>query len=45
MDQPLPLELIIKIVKFRVSENLKKADSRNDNAAYGSSVSLTSFYR
>ena len=26
IDKPLPLELISKIVKFRVSENLKKAE-------------------
>ena len=28
MDKPLPLELISKIVKFRVSENLKKAETK-----------------
>jgi uncharacterized protein YdhG (YjbR/CyaY superfamily) len=29
IDQPLPLELISKIVRFRVSENLKKAETRS----------------
>ena len=28
IDKPLPLELISKIVKFRVSENLKKAETK-----------------
>jgi uncharacterized protein YdhG (YjbR/CyaY superfamily) len=28
IDQPLPLELISKIVKFRVDENLKKAAAK-----------------
>jgi uncharacterized protein YdhG (YjbR/CyaY superfamily) len=28
LDQPLPLELISRIVKFRVGENLKKAESK-----------------
>ncbi|MGE5740403.1 MAG: iron chaperone [Candidatus Aminicenantes bacterium RBG_16_66_30] len=28
LDQPLPLRLITRIVKFRVAENLKKADRR-----------------
>src|SRR5512145_2876576 len=28
IDQPLPLDLITRIVKFRVQENLKKADKR-----------------
>jgi len=28
LDQPLPLELIGKIVKFRLAENLKKAESK-----------------
>ena len=28
IDQPLPFELITKIVKFRVDENLKKADEK-----------------
>ncbi len=28
IDQPLPLELIRKIVKFRVAENLKKAEMK-----------------
>jgi uncharacterized protein YdhG (YjbR/CyaY superfamily) len=27
-DQPMPLELIVKIVKFRVAENLRKAELR-----------------
>ncbi len=29
LDQPLPLELISKIVKFRVAENLKKAEIKS----------------
>jgi uncharacterized protein YdhG (YjbR/CyaY superfamily) len=29
LDTPLPLELISKIVKFRVSENLKKAEMKS----------------
>ena len=29
IDKPLPLELISKIVKFRVAENLKKAQIRS----------------
>ena len=29
LDQPLPLELISKIVKFRVAENLKKAEMKS----------------
>jgi uncharacterized protein YdhG (YjbR/CyaY superfamily) len=29
LDQPLPLDLIGKIVKFRAAENLKKAESRS----------------
>jgi len=28
IDEPLPLELISRIVKFRVAENLKKADAK-----------------
>ena len=28
IDQPLPFELITKIVKFRVDENLKKAEEK-----------------
>ena len=28
LDKPLPLRLITRIVKFRVAENLKKADRR-----------------
>lgn len=28
IDQPLPFELISKIVKFRVTENLKKAEAK-----------------
>ena len=28
IDEPLPLELISKIVEFRVAENLKKAESK-----------------
>ena len=28
LDQPLPLELISRIVKFRVSENLKRAEMK-----------------
>lgn len=28
IDEPLPLELITRIVKFRVEENLKKAESK-----------------
>ena len=27
-DEPVPLELITRIVKFRVAENLKKAEAR-----------------
>jgi uncharacterized protein YdhG (YjbR/CyaY superfamily) len=29
IDKPLPLELISKIVKFRVAENLKKAEEKS----------------
>ena len=29
IDQPLPLKLITKIVKFRVVENLKKAETKS----------------
>ena len=29
IDKPLPLELISKIVKFRVAENLKKAEKKS----------------
>lgn len=29
IDQPVPLDLIAKIVKYRVSENLKKAASKS----------------
>jgi uncharacterized protein YdhG (YjbR/CyaY superfamily) len=29
MDKPLPLKLIGKIVKFRVAENLKKAEAKS----------------
>jgi uncharacterized protein YdhG (YjbR/CyaY superfamily) len=29
LDRPLPLELISKIVKYRVAENLKKAESKS----------------
>ncbi len=29
IDEPLPLELISKIVKFRVTENLKKAETKS----------------
>ncbi len=29
IDEPLPLKLISKIVKFRVAENLKKAEARS----------------
>jgi uncharacterized protein YdhG (YjbR/CyaY superfamily) len=29
LDQPLPLDLISKIVKFRVAENLKKAERKS----------------
>lgn len=28
IDEPMPLELITRIVKFRVEENLKKAESK-----------------
>jgi uncharacterized protein YdhG (YjbR/CyaY superfamily) len=28
LDKPLPLELIAEIVKFRVAENLQKAESK-----------------
>lgn len=28
LDQPLPLELVARIVKFRVAENLKKAEMK-----------------
>ncbi|MHB8071689.1 MAG: iron chaperone [Candidatus Cryosericum sp.] len=31
MDKPLPSELIRKIVKFRVAENIKRADERLKN--------------
>jgi uncharacterized protein YdhG (YjbR/CyaY superfamily) len=29
LDQPLPLELVAKIVKFRVAENLKRAAAKS----------------
>lgn len=29
MDKPLPLKLVAKIVKFRVAENLKKAERKS----------------
>jgi uncharacterized protein YdhG (YjbR/CyaY superfamily) len=29
IDKPMPLELISRIVKFRVTENLKKAESKS----------------
>ena len=29
LDQPLPLELISRIVKYRISENLKKAEAKS----------------
>ncbi|HET7144961.1 MAG TPA: hypothetical protein VFI68_13160, partial [Anaerolineales bacterium] len=29
IDKPLPMELIRKIVKFRVAENLKKAEIKS----------------
>jgi uncharacterized protein YdhG (YjbR/CyaY superfamily) len=29
MDEPLPLDLISRIVKFRVAENIKKADLKS----------------
>ncbi|CAG0971661.1 hypothetical protein ANAEL_01215 [Anaerolineales bacterium] len=29
MDKPLPLKLIAKIIKFRVAENLKKAEAKS----------------
>jgi len=29
LDKPLPLELVSKIVKFRVKENLKRAESKS----------------
>ncbi len=29
IDQPLPLELVSKIVKFRVAENLENAEKKN----------------
>ncbi len=31
LEQPLPLKLISKIVKFRVAENLKKAETKAKN--------------
>jgi len=31
IDKPLPLELISKIVKFRVAENLKRAEIKSSN--------------
>ena len=31
LDEPLPLELIRKIVRFRVEENLKKTDLKKNN--------------
>jgi uncharacterized protein YdhG (YjbR/CyaY superfamily) len=31
LDQPLPLELVSRIVKFRVAENLKKAGAKSKN--------------
>jgi uncharacterized protein YdhG (YjbR/CyaY superfamily) len=33
MDEPLPLELIRKIVKFRVAENLRKAKEKLEKQA------------
>ena len=32
LDQPLPLKLIVKIVKFRVAENLKHASGKSKGA-------------
>jgi uncharacterized protein YdhG (YjbR/CyaY superfamily) len=29
LDQPLPLDLVRKIVKFRVAENLRKAEEKS----------------
>jgi uncharacterized protein YdhG (YjbR/CyaY superfamily) len=31
VDQPLPLELISRMVEFRVAENLKKAEMKSQN--------------
>lgn len=31
LDKPLPYKLISKIVKFRVDENLKKAEAKSNN--------------
>lgn len=31
LDQPIPYKLITKIVKFRVQENLKKAETKKKN--------------
>lgn len=31
LDQPMPLELIRKIVRYRVAENLKKAETKKKN--------------
>jgi uncharacterized protein YdhG (YjbR/CyaY superfamily) len=36
IDQPLPLELISKVVKFRVAENLKKAETKSIKKKSGS---------
>lgn len=33
MDQPLPADLISRIVKFRVAENTKRSDDRSKNKA------------
>jgi uncharacterized protein YdhG (YjbR/CyaY superfamily) len=33
MDQPLPADLISRIVKFRVAENTKRPDERSKNKA------------
>ena len=35
IDQPLPLELISRIVKFRVAENLKNAEAKSGKKKYG----------
>ena len=45
IDKPLPLELISKIVKFRVAENLKKAEEKSEKKkSQGSSSSLANIH-
>lgn len=40
IDKPLPLELISRIVKFRVAENLKKAEKKPGKEIQGNNQGL-----